>query len=92
MAEDHGAELGDDFEGASVQVFRVRRERFVEFEFSMAPELAIELVMPVAEFERFCDEHHLRRLPGEPGVDAAVDHLIREHGLTPVPVTGGSTA
>lgn len=77
----------DDFDGATVRVYGVKRERFVEFEFAKAAELVVELVMPIAEFERFCDEHHLRRIPGEAHADAEVDRLARVQGIALVPVT-----
>lgn len=85
------SEYTDDFDGASVRVFGVRRERFVEFEFAKAPELVVELVMPIVEFERFCEEHQLRRLPGEAELDAEVDRLARVHGVAIVPVVGTPT-
>ncbi len=55
------ADWGDAF----VRVTGVRRQRFVEFEFSLGDELVVELVMPYHEFRTFCDEHNARVLPSE---------------------------
>jgi phenol hydroxylase P0 protein len=55
------ADWGDAF----VRVTGVRRQRFVEFEFSLGDELVVELVMPYHEFRTFCDEHSARVLPSE---------------------------
>ena len=54
-----------DWGSASVRVTGVRRSRFVEFEFSLATELVVELVLPFDEFRAFCDQHQVRMLPAE---------------------------
>jgi hypothetical protein len=67
---------------ATVRVTRIRRSRFVEFEFSLEPELTVELVMPYPEFQRFCAEHHVRTLPGEEEAALALIRLAEHYGST----------
>jgi phenol/toluene 2-monooxygenase (NADH) P0/A0 len=74
-----GGENGVDWGDARVRVTGIRRSRFVEFEFSLEPELSVELVMPYAEFQRFCEEHHVRTLPGEEEAALALTRLAAEH-------------
>ncbi len=67
-----------DWGDATVRVTGIKRERFVEFEFALGPELSVELVMPYPEFRRFCEEHHVRLLPGDEEAVLALDRLM-EH-------------
>jgi hypothetical protein len=68
-----------DWGDATVRVTGIRRSRFVEFEFALEPELTVELVMPYPEFQRFCEEHHVRTLPGEEEAALALIRLAEEH-------------
>jgi phenol/toluene 2-monooxygenase (NADH) P0/A0 len=54
-----------DWGAAAVRVTGVRRSRFVEFEFSLDPDLVVELVLPYDEFREFCVEHHVQMLPAD---------------------------
>ncbi|MHA3058731.1 phenol hydroxylase subunit [Acinetobacter sp. ANC 5584] len=46
-----------------VHITGTQRNRFVEFEFSIGdPELAVEMIMPFAAFEEFCQRHHVKNL------------------------------
>lgn len=55
-----------------VRVTGVRREKFVEFEFSIGDaDLTIELILPKAAFAEFCADNKVIVLPPA-SVDAAV--------------------
>ncbi|ENU80531.1 MULTISPECIES: phenol hydroxylase subunit [unclassified Acinetobacter] len=46
-----------------VHITGTQRDRFVEFEFSIGdPELAVEMIMPFAAFEEFCQRHQVKNL------------------------------
>jgi phenol hydroxylase P0 protein len=48
-------ENSNGFLCAWVRVLGIRQKRFVEFEFALgAPQLAVELIMPLGVFEEFC--------------------------------------
>jgi phenol hydroxylase P0 protein len=59
-----------------VRVTGLRREKFVEFEFSVGdPDLTIELILPTAAFAEFCAENQVTMLPPAPDGAAAMDRL-----------------
>lgn len=46
-----------------VRVLQRRADGLVSFEFSIGwPELAVELMLPTAAFDAFCDNNHVVRL------------------------------
>ncbi|WP_353234620.1 phenol hydroxylase subunit [Diaphorobacter ruginosibacter] len=52
-----------DLSHRSVRVQRRRANGFVEFEFSVGwPELVVELAMPEADFQEFCETQQARLL------------------------------
>lgn len=58
----------DDFDPKRcwVRVTRVRENGLVEFDFSVGePELYVELVLPLASFEKFCKHNQVERLTPE---------------------------
>ncbi len=59
-----------------VRLLRHRRGGFVEFEYAIGdPDLAVELIMPVAAFEEFCKAQGARRLDGPDERHASEDGL-----------------
>ncbi len=62
----------------AVRVIGVRRNRFVEFEFSLRDQdLSLQLVLPYPEFVEFCAEQGAAILPPTPGVTSALGRLQR---------------
>jgi hypothetical protein len=68
-----------DWGDATARVIRLRRDRFVEFEFRIGGDLEVELVMPYPEFHEFCHRHDVRLLPAEEEVALAFQQLARQH-------------
>lgn len=63
-----------------VRVLGVRRDRFVEFEFSLGdPDLSVELVMPFDQFETFCKRNHAAVREAAPEAEAAFERLRWRH-------------
>ena len=71
-----------DWGRATAKVLRLRRERFVEFEFTVDGELELELVMPYPEFLAFCARHDVRLLPAEEEVALAFSRLADRFATT----------
>jgi phenol/toluene 2-monooxygenase (NADH) P0/A0 len=68
-----------DWGNATARVIRLRRNRFVEFEFRIDDDLEVELVMPYPEFQEFCRRHDVALLPAEEEVALAYQELARQH-------------
>lgn len=61
---------------ARVRVTGLRRDAYVEFEFSLGDDvLSVELILPFAAFAEFRAERQARVLPPEPPVAAAIERL-----------------
>lgn len=59
-----------------VRVTGLRREKFVEFEFSIGDaDLTIELILPTAAFAEFCAENQAVVLPPAPAGSVAMNRL-----------------
>ena len=67
--------LGSSF----VRVVGIKRDRFVEFEFSVGDDdLMVQLVMPFPEFESFCCVHGSALLPPAEEARLAFERLKRD--------------
>ncbi|WOK35817.1 phenol hydroxylase subunit [Sphingomonas sp. C3-2] len=65
-----------------VRVTGIRRARYVEFDYVHGdPDLAVELVMPLAAFDTFCTEQHCAIAAASPEARAALSRL--DHPLHP---------
>ena len=78
-------EAGTEWDSASatryVRVTGVRKNAFVEFDFSFDdPSIYIELVLPFAQFQRFCDRHNVRELTAEQQAQVDLDKLKWRYG------------
>ena len=59
-----------------VRVTDVRRDQFVEFQFSYGdPDLTIELVLPLLAFREFSTHNKTVILPAEANIQQALDRL-----------------
>ena len=65
------------------RVLGVRRGRFVEFRFALGDgdDLAVELVMPLAQFIEFCRQQNVRLVAPDAPVAAAFEALCRLEGV-----------
>ncbi len=62
-----------------VRVTNVRRDRFVEFQFSWGgPDLSIDLVLPYPAFTEFCADNKAVTLPADTQAQQALDRLEKE--------------
>ncbi len=62
-------------------IIGIRRNRFIEFEFTVgAPELTVELVMPLAAFREFCELNHVRTVTTKADVKKDYEQLIWREG------------
>lgn len=68
-----------DWGNAAVRIVGLRRNRFVEFEFTIDADLEVELVMPYLEFQEFCRRHDVRFLPAEEEVALAYQQLASHY-------------
>ncbi len=60
----------------SVRVFGIRKEKFLEFEFTVgSKELVIELVMPYPAFKEFCDVNHVAEIVCDVSIRVAFNRL-----------------
>jgi len=60
----------------SVRVFGMRKQKFIEFEFSVGcTELTIELVMLYPAFKEFCDVNHVTEITSEPSIKAEFEKV-----------------
>lgn len=67
-----------------MRVTGVRRNRFVEFEFSIDDDLTVEMIMPLAEFRIFRDERRATMLPMTEEAALAYLELCRLHDPNPI--------
>ncbi len=59
-----------------VRVTGVRRDQFVEFQFSLGgPDLSLDLVLPYPAFQAFCADNGAAILPADAGAQSALDKL-----------------
>lgn len=64
-----------------VRVTGVRKNSFVEFDFSFDdPSIFIELVLPFAQFQRFCERHNAQELSAEQQTQVDLDKLKWRYG------------
>ena len=65
----------------TAHVTGVRRNRFVEFDFTVgAPELTVELVMPMQAFEEFCELNHVRTVTVQADAKKDYEQLLWREG------------
>ncbi len=70
----------------TVRVIGTRRDRFVEFEFSLRDQdLSVQLVLPYPEFVEFCEEQSATTLPLSASVAPAFERLRRSATTTGKP-------
>lgn len=72
---------------ATVRVTGVRRNQFVEFQFSIdGPSLSLDLVLPYPAFREFCLNNKAVVLPSDAKAQMALDRLgDTGQGRTPAP-------
>lgn len=64
------------FQPRYVRVTRVRDQRFVEFDFSIGdPSLFVELVLPFAQFQQFCQRNQVVEVSAEQAAQVDYDQL-----------------
>lgn len=72
-----------DLSRTYVRVLGLRRDRFVEFEFSVGDrDLTVELVLPIEEFRDFCRRERSILLPPDPAARSIFERLCGDGRTT----------
>ncbi len=67
----------------TARITGIRKGRFIEFDYTVgAPELTVELVMPLSAFREFCDLNHVHTVTTEATIRKDYEQLIwrESHG------------
>jgi phenol hydroxylase P0 protein len=64
-----------------VRVTGIRKNRFVEFDFSIGdPNLYVELLLPFEQFKQFCERQNVKNLTTEQSAQVDYDRLKWRYG------------